>query len=596
MRELKYLNKYLYKYKYRLMLGFVFVILTNIFGIVQGPIIRKVVDDLTSAFNQYHSISEPSAKSLFKEEFIFNTMKYGVLILVMTLISGIFLFFVRQFIIAASRRIEYDLKNEIYAHYQTLPLGFYRKNNTGDLMSRISEDVSAVRMYLGPSIMYFLNLISLFSIAIAIMFSVDTKLATYVLIPLPLLALSIYLVHSKMDEKSTQIQQGLSRLSTFVQEAFSGIRVVKSFAREEEMLDRFEKESLNYKEKSLSLTTVNSFFYPLILTLTGLSIIIIVYLGGIEVIEGRVSYGNITEFIFYLNKLTWPVTSLGWTTSLVQRAEASQRRINEFLNTKTDIVSQKNLEKPIEGNIKFENVSFSYPESGITALKNISFEVAAGESIAIIGTTGSGKTTLANLICRMYDVGQGKITIDDTNIVDYNIFNLRNSIGYVPQDVFLFSDTIRNNVAFGAHQFSESEIIAATKDADLYQNISQFPNGLDTIVGERGITLSGGQKQRVSIARAILRAPRIIILDDALSAVDTQTEHAILNSLERLMKGKTTLIISHRISSVKLANKILVLHNGEIVEQGTHQALIVAGGIYKDLYEKQLEQKSTAKA
>lgn len=591
MRELKYLNKYLLKYKYKLLLGVLFIILSNLFGIVQGPIIRKVVDELSTSFTQYHAIVSPVEKAVFKDAFVLNTMKYGLLIIVMTLISGGFLFLVRQFIIAVSRHIEYDLKNEIYAHYQTLPLSFYRKNNTGDLMSRISEDVSAVRMYLGPSIMYFLNLITLFAISIIIMYSVDAKLATYVLIPLPILTLSIYFVHKKMDARSTQIQKGLSRLSTFVQEAFSGIRVIKTFAREEETTQRFASESLNYKEKSLALTRVNSFFYPLILLLTGLSILIIVYVGGKEVIEGRVTYGNITEFIFYLNKLTWPVASLGWTTSLVQRAEASQRRINEFLNTKTDIVSERNLDKEIMGEIAFENVSFTYPDSGITALKNISFHVPAGQSLAIIGTTGSGKTTLANLLCRMYDVGSGRIVIDQENIKDYNLFSLRNSIGYVPQDVFLFSDTIRNNIAFGALAYTEDKVLQAAKDADLYDNVINFPQGFDTMVGERGITLSGGQKQRLSIARAILREPKIMMLDDCLSAVDTQTENSILNSLERIMQGKTTLIISHRVSSVKLANKILVLHEGEIVESGSHEELMLAKGVYQELHEKQLEKK-----
>jgi ATP-binding cassette subfamily B multidrug efflux pump len=513
------------------------------------------------------------------------------MILVMTLISGFFLFLVRQFIIAVSRLIEFDLKNEIYAHYQSLPLSFFRKNNTGDLMSRISEDVSSVRMYLGPSIMYFLNLITLFTISIAIMYSVNTKLATYVLIPLPFLVLSIYLVHQTMDERSTQIQRGLGRLSTFVQESFAGIRVVKTFAREKNTIERFENESTDYKIKSLRLTSVNSFFYPLILTLTGLSIIIIVYIGGKEVIKGNVTYGNITEFIFYLNKLTWPVASLGWTTSLVQRAKASQRRINEFLQTQTDIVSKQDLKIPIAGNIKFDNVSFTYPDSGIQALKCISFEVKAGESLAIIGTTGSGKSTLANLLCRMYDVTTGSIVIDQHNIKDYNLSSLRNNIGYVPQDVFLFSDSIKNNIAFGATDYNESAIFKAAKDADLYDNIIDFPKGFDTVLGERGVTLSGGQKQRLSIARAIIRAPKIMVFDDCLSAVDTRTENAILNSLEKIMEGKTTLIISHRVSSVKLADKILVLHDGSIVEYGTHQALMTLNGTYSDLYTSQLAQR-----
>lgn len=587
MKSLQYLNKYLLKYKYRFIFGILFIVLSNLFGVIQGPIIRNVIDDLTKSYASYHDITDPAKKEIFKAAFTHSTMIYGILILVMTFISGGFLYLVRQMIIAMSRLVEYDLKNEIYAHYQTLPLSFYRKNNTGDLMSRISEDVSQVRMYLGPSIMYFLNLVSLFVICIVIMFMVNVKLAIYVLIPLPILAICIYFVTNVMDKRSEEIQKGLAGLSTFVQEAFSGIRVIKAFAREHDIARQFEIESKSYKEKSLKLAVVNAFFFPLILLLTGLSVIIIVYLGGIEKIGGHVSYGNITEFIFYLNKLAWPVASLGWTTSLVQRAEASQRRINEFLKTKTEITSDQGTKTTLEGNVAFNNVSFTYPDSGIQALKDVSFTIAKGEALAIIGTTGSGKSTIANLLCRMYDPNIGEIQIDGADIKQYDISTLRSQIGYVPQDVFLFSDSIRNNISFGSVEMDDAQIVQAAKDADLYDNILEFPDKFETMLGERGITLSGGQKQRLSIARAISRKPKILILDDSLSAVDTKTENAILNSLQDIMKGKTSLIISHRVSSIKLADRIIVLDDGKIVETGTHETLLEANGTYKTLYLKQ---------
>ncbi len=514
----------------------------------------------------------------------------GILILTSALLRGIFMFFMRQTIIVMSRIIEYDLKNEIFEHYQSLPLSFYRKNNTGDLMNRISEDVSKVRMYFGPAIMYGITLLTLFLMVIPFMFSINFKLTIYSLIPLPILSLSIYLVNNIIHKRSEKIQESLSNLSTFVQEAFSGIRVIKAFDREEDVNLQFEKESTDYKNKSLKLAFVQAVFFPLIMSLIGLSVILTIYIGGVEVFNGSISTGVIAEFIIYVNLLTWPVAALGWITSIIQQAAASQKRINEFLETKTDIISTENLEKNLEGTIEFENVDFIYPDSGIHALKNISFKVNQGESVAIIGNTGAGKSTLANLICRMYDISSGSLKIDGQSIQRYNLSCLRSQIGFVPQDVFLFSDSIRNNIAFGNPDMNEEKIIQAAKDADLLNNIADLPNGFDTRVGERGITLSGGQKQRVSIARAVAREPKILILDDALSAVDTKTENTILEAMTKIMKGRTSLIISHRVSSAKLASKIIVLLDGSIIEQGSHEDLLEKNGAYKGIYDQQLAQ------
>ena len=514
----------------------------------------------------------------------------GLMILGMVLLRGIFLFFTRQTVIVMSRLIENDLKNEIYNHYQTLPLSFYRVNNTGDLMARISEDVSKVRMYLGPALMYGVNLIVMFAIYLPHMISISPKLTFYTLIPLPLLSISIYYVSNKINKRSEEIQQSLSSMSNFVQEAFSGIRVLKSFVKEDISAQQFTKESEVYRQKSLKLTLIQSLFLPLIMFLIGLSTVLAVYVGGIEVMstESNLTIGNIVEFILYISKLTWPVTSLGWITSIIQRAAASQQRINEFLEIKTDIVSDKNITTKVQGNVDFKNVHFTYPESGIEAIKNISFSIKKGESIGIVGNTGSGKSSLANALCRLFDVSEGEILIDGINLKDLDINNFRSQIGYVPQDVFLFSDTIKNNIAFGNSKHNKSEKIEqAAKDAGVYQNIIEFSEGFNTKIGERGITLSGGQKQRISIARAIIREPRIMIFDDCLSAVDTQTENEILNNLKRIMKDRTSIIISHRVSSVKIADKIILLDDAQIIEQGSHNELMMLKGKYFELYEKQ---------
>jgi ATP-binding cassette subfamily B multidrug efflux pump len=587
MKELKYLNKYLIKYKWHLILGTVFVIISNIFQIVPGPLVRLSIDLVVDNIRVYETFSGTALEADFFKVFAFGILIYAGLILLMALLRGIFLYFMRQTLIVMSRLIEFDLKNEIFQHYQVLPLSFYRRNNTGDLMNRISEDVGRVRMYLGPAIMYGLTLATLFMMLIPFMFKISPLLTWYALSPLPLLSLSIFLVNNKVERRAEQIQESQSKLSTFVQEAFSGIRVLKSFNREHESIGRFDVETDQYRKQSLKLTKVQSLFFPLIMGLIGLSTILTVYAGSAEVIRGNLTFGNIAEFIIYVNLLTWPVTSLGWTTSLVQRAEVSQKRINEFLKTATNIVSEKELMHTIKGKVEFRNVSFTYPDTGIKALRDISFTINPGESLAIIGTTGSGKSTISNLVSRLYDVRDGEILIDDIPIAHYNVNSLRSQIGYVPQDVFLFSDTIFNNIGFGIKSPDEAKVVQAAKDADVYENIVRFPQGFNTRVGERGITLSGGQKQRVSIARAIVREPKILMLDDALSAVDTKTENNILNSMKRIMEGRTTIIISHRVSSAKLANKIIVLIDGLIAEEGTHESLLMKDSLYKELFDKQ---------
>ncbi len=589
MKELAHLNKYLLKYKHLLLLGLLFIIISNIFQILPAQYVRYALDLVIDNLNVYKLFDGQTIQEDYNENIKRSVVIYGLIILGMALLRGFFLFLVRQTIIVMSRHIEYDLKNEIYQQYQSLPISFYRRNNTGDLLARISEDVSKVRMYIGPAIMYGLNLFTLFLMLIPIMFTINFKLTMYALIPLPFLSFSIYYVHNKINRRSEEIQRSLSGLSTFVQEAFSGIRVLKSFAREQESAERFSEKSEEYKIKSLRLTRVNALFFPLILFLIGLSTILTVFVGGTEVINGTLSFGNIAEFIIYINLLTWPVTSLGWITSIVQRAAASQKRVNEFLQEKNHIISYKNLTREILGDIKFEDVCFTYEDSGINALKNISFEVQKGKTLAIIGTTGSGKSTIANLICRLYDSTKGNIIIDGSDIRDFDIQYMRNQIGYVPQDVFLFSDSIDNNIAFGSEELNDEQIIQAAIDADLHDNIIDLPEGFNTVLGERGITLSGGQKQRLSIARALVRNPNILILDDSLSAVDTKTENNILNNLKNIMEGRTSIIISHRVSSAKLADHIIVLDDGRIIEQGNHDTLIRKSGVYKELYEKQLK-------
>ena len=593
MKALWRINKYLVKYKGLLFLGILFTVISNIFVIIPAQLVRIAIDYVVESFSLYRPLTKGGLGELAREYFLSSVFIFGILILIMALLRGFFLFLIRQTLIIMSRKIEYDMKNELFEHYQYLSLSFYRKNSTGDLMARISEDVSRVRMYLGPAIMYGLNLLVLFPLVISYMISVNLELTLYSLLPLPILSLSIYYVNNLINERSEKIQSSLSQLSTFVQEAFSGIRVLKAFVREQDSAREFAEASEEYKLKSIELTRVNALFFPLIMALVGISTIITVYAGGMKVIQGEIGYGVIAEFILYVNILTWPVASLGWVTSIVQRAEVSQRRINELLDSKSDLASLSNLEPQLQGSLAVNKLSFVYPDSGIQALKEVSFSIAAGQTLGIIGTTGSGKSTIANLLLRMYDPSSGEILLDGHPIQQYSLSSLRGQIGVVPQDVFLFSDTIANNIAFGLDHADQERIIQAAKDADVYRNIMDFPNGFETLLGERGITLSGGQKQRVSIARAIVKEPKILILDDCLSAVDTKTENAILTALEKIMANRTSIIISHRVSSAKLADQIIVLDEGRIVERGNHSSLMAQRGVYATLFEKQTQLSDT---
>ena len=585
MKELQYLNKYFIKYKYRFLLGLLITIVAQIFSLFTPELIGnsiQVIEDYVK--------SEHKEVANLKQELLKNILY----ILATTIIAGFFTFLMRQTLIVMSRYVEFDLKNEIFNHYQNLSQHFYKRNRTGDLMNRISEDVGKVRMYVGPAVMYSLNTIMRFTIVVIYMYNISPKLTLYSLLPLPLLSYSIFKISSEIHKKSGAFQKNLSNLFSFTQEIFSGIRVIKAYAIEGKKQNNFFDLSQESNHKAMDLAKVNSLFGPLMILLIGLSNLVVVYVGGSMYMNNDPeieSIGVIAQFILYINMLTWPVASLGWVSSLVQEAEASQKRINEFLKETPKIKNPTEVSTKIKGAIVFENVSFEYEDTHIKALTGISFSLEKGKTLAILGKTGSGKSTILSLISRLYDVNKGQITIDGQPITTVNLYDLRNQISVVPQDAFLFSDSIKNNIKFGNENAKDETVIEAAKLAVVHDNIMLFNEQYETVLGERGITLSGGQKQRVSIARALIKNAPILLLDDCLSAVDTETEEIILNNLLAYCKDKTTLIVSHRVSSAKNADEILILEEGKIIEKGTHSELLALNGYYKELYVKQLSEK-----
>ena len=576
MKHLKYLNKFFWKYKKTLFLGLIFILITNIFAIYPAEFVRSALDELLEKINSQNN-----------ENISYILLKYGLLIVLFAILKGIFLYMTRQTIIVMSRKIEFDLKNEVFDKYQALSIGFYKTNKTGDLMNRITEDITKVRMYLGPAIMYSINLTILFSLVIYKMFSVSSVLTIYVLFPLPILAGSVYIVSNKINKKSERVQAQLSTVTAIAQESFSGVRVIKSFTNEENTLQVFYKSCKEYTKRQIELIKIEAMFIPLIITLIGISTILTIYIGGLEVFKGNITTGNIAEFIIYVNMLAWPVASVGWVTSLIQRASASQERINEFLNLKPKINNKVKEETIINGNIKFNNVSLIYSDTNIQALNSISFNIKNSQQLGIFGKTGSGKTSIVNLICRLYDSNTGEINIDNKNIKLHHLDSLRSSIGYVPQDGYLFSGTIRDNIGFSNDNINDKEVEIAAKKAEIFDEINSFPNKFDTLIGERGVQLSGGQRQRLAIARVFYKKPKIYIFDDCLSAVDANKEKIILQNLNKETNNKTTIIISHRISTIEKSDNIIVLEKGNIIEEGTHLELINNKGFYSQMHVNQ---------
>ena len=583
MKELGYLNKYFIKYKFRFLFGILITIIAQIFSLFTPKLISKSFKIIEDYLN-----NKTSSTAIVSQELVSNI----ILIIITTIIAGFLSFLMRQTLIVMSRHIEFDLKNEVFKQYENLSLHFYKQNRTGDLMSRISEDVSKVRMYVGPAVMYTINTLIRFAIVIIYMFNVSPELTLYTLLPLPILSYTIFKLSSEINKRSTVFQQYLSKISSYTQEIFSGIRVIKAYSLENQHQNNMFDLALESKKKSMKLAKIQALFGPLMIALIGISNLVVIYFGGQMYINGSIkSIGIIAEFILYVNMLTWPVASLGWISSMVQEAEASQKRINEFLKIEPEIQNKNQEKSTIEGVISFENVSLTYSDTNIQALKNVSFRVDKGETLAILGKTGAGKSTIIALISRLYEATEGKIKIDDKEISTHNLFDLRNSIGIVPQDAFLFSDTIINNIRFGKENASQEEVELAAKSAVVHDNIIHFNKQYETVLGERGITLSGGQKQRVSIARAIIKNCPILLFDDCLSAVDTETEEAILNNLSAICKDKSTIIVTHRVSSVKNADKIIILDEGKIIEEGTHNQLVKNNGYYASLYIKQLSEK-----
>jgi ATP-binding cassette subfamily B protein len=615
MKNLAQLNAYFWKYRGRLFAGFILIVFGNIFSVYAPVVVRDGIDFLADALrvkdqlqetNQipspssfqyiasWFNTSEPTI-SFTPENYASTVVKIGIMLallyLLMYVIKGVFLFYQRQALIVMSRHIEYDLKNEVYQKYQELDYTFYKRNRTGDLMNRISEDVNRVRMYAGPAVMYTLNLVVLLVMCTVVMLRIDVELTLYTLSPLPFMMIAIFYVSKTINKKTDLVQQQQSKLSTIVQESISGIRVLRAFGREQSFADTFSAESEHYKKKQLKLVRIDALFMPVIVILVGLSTILTVYIGAHKVMSGELSPGVIVQFVFYVNILTWPFAVVGWVTSLVQKAEASQARINEFLHTTPDIVDATDAQKFVAGPLRMQNVCYNYPDSGIEALHDITLEIPIGKTLGAIGRTGSGKSTLAQLIPRMIDPSSGSISVGNTDIRHLKTTSLRENIGYVPQEVFLFSDSIRNNITFGT-EATDEEVVHAARIADVHNNILSFPDGYNTLLGERGINLSGGQKQRISIARAIIKNPEILLFDDCLSAVDTQTEDSIIRELKDVMKGKTSIVIAHRISTVKEADIIIYLDHGRITEQGTHAELLALNGSYASLYKKQLLEEA----
>ena len=587
MKSLQYLNKYFIKYKWHFLLGILFTVVSNYFG-VQMPLYVKTTIDSLMQNVQIKSVNDA----------LWVSLQIGGFYMFLSLCKGFFLFLMRQTIIVMSRHIEFDLKNEIYDQYQKLDMSFYKKNRTGDLMNRISEDVSHVRMYLGPGIMYSINLVVLFTLVVYQMIKISPSLTAYVLIPLPIMSFLIYKVSAKMNFLSKKVQEEQSLLSTIAQESFAGIRVIKAYGQQNSTEKKFNQSSDNYKNKSMKLVFVNALFIPTILFLIGLSTILSIYLGGNMSFNNEISLGGIVAFIFFVNNLTWPFASIGWVTSLIQRAAASQQRINEFLDVEPEIKSNSDKKSfSFQNEVSFNEVSFTYKNTGVKALNKLSFTIKKGETFAIIGKTGSGKSTILSLILRQLDPDSGQVSYDSSDLKNMNLELFRNQVGIVPQEVFLFSDTIKNNILFGANNNSatETELKESCETADIYDTILSFEDDFDTMLGERGVNLSGGQKQRISIARALLRGPKLLILDDCLSAVDTETENRILERLKEKSADQTTVIVSHRISTIRNAEKIIVIDQGEMIEEGSHESLLKNKGFYFDMYQQQLSEESNDK-